>query len=166
VESDEGGRITRSFREKHRGIGRFREQAIEGLFDQLPAKPLERIRCISQIYSKLRVHAAEELSSALSDLLRQTGNRLPLDEADRVVAEINQVLADSRLAVLNEHSGRQSKLSIQRPSPSNGYGYLRLFDSQPSVSGKRAMLNLNKLGLDQTPVRLVEESSINSGPAR
>ncbi len=143
-----------------------RLQRAKALFSELPNDPAARVEAIREIYRDVRRQVSDVLSSTIAELLKAHDENPQTVDASSLVHEINQSLADSRLAIQNPVSGNQATLILSRPSRTSGYSYLRLCDSSPSSTGKRTFLSLAQLREFPQKIALVDENSISRGRSR
>ena len=119
---------------------------------------------MSDIYAALRERIAGPLSTAITDVLRETGHLLPPGEADSIVELINRPLAETRLAIVNPSTSLPSSLNIHRRHA--GRHGLRLVDTRtPSGGAYRTLLSLSKLDLEK-PLELAEKPVAELGRSR
>ena len=80
------------------------------LLNHLPEPPLERIRAIRGIFQALRTEVSGVLTDAIEDVFKQNATGPLPDDLSVYATEINEVLADARLALLNPRSGHKATL--------------------------------------------------------
>jgi hypothetical protein len=138
------------------------------VFARLKGKTAEaRVRGVTEYYSALRTEASEVLATAIADLLLESKeSRQTAESADAIAESINRALADARLAIRDPQTGLQAKVIVNKTGGIPGYRYLRLFDSRPSVGGRRNTMGLNDLDLHKGRLELMEDTSLSSGRNR
>lgn len=119
------------------------EKKISALFEGFPEEPSKRLAAVSEIYDALRVQAARELRPAISALLKNS-HGLGYAAKAQLSHDINQVLLDTRLAIVNPRTELPATLISNRPRPTSELSRLYLRDCRSGSDGKRHTLLLDR----------------------
>lgn len=114
------------------------------LWEGLPTEPRAQLAAIRQIYASLRNGLRPMLEKTIAALLKE-GTELGANQKAEIVHDVNQVLADSRLAIQNHLSDTRATLILSRREKSDEVGYLRLHDSHRRADGRRAVSNVQDI---------------------
>ena len=142
-----------------------RGKKIEELLSGLSNNPGQRIQEIGDVYRALRQQVATELAPAVTELLRETGS-LNYEQKVALARDINEVLAEAKLAIRDPETGFPAKVEANRPRTTSTTGILRLQDSRPTSSGRRNYVSIEKLDLVSADVELIEGSTMKPGRSR